>query len=185
MAVIDIGAAAINRGSSVSWYCKVGKENPADASGTITTIEIWMNSKLTASTAVETVIDEGSNVLSTRDWVNIGVVPSGSKQTYSGLDIDVETGDYLGVGYSGGGGSLGSIERDLSGEGYWDGGTTNTPYSSTSMTWYADRTLSLYGEGETAPPPGPTGKSSWEFRASNRRRIAMGKSAFYPDLTLG
>ena len=153
---IDIGAAATNRGAylSLASYTAVGKENPSNDTGTIDSVEIWMFSAVSDYLQVATFIDEGSDVLTTRDYENLGACASGSKQTFSGLDMDVTTGDYLGAGLSAI--SAAKIEKDNSGEGYWTkNGVGNIPATSVQFTWTAGRTISLYGTGET-PVVAPT-----------------------------
>jgi hypothetical protein len=96
---------------------------------------------------IGTFIDGGSNVFTCRDSESIGAVSAGSKQTFSGLSINVATGDYFGTNDKGS--PSGSIERDSSGQGYWRYvGECIDPSDSQTFTWYADRTMSLYGEGE-------------------------------------
>ena len=96
MATIDIGAAALDRDSQFFPYTFVLKDNPANADGSITSVELWAKTDL-SNCEVATFIDEGSDTFSTRDYETIGSVTSGSKQTFSGLDMDVQTGDYIGT----------------------------------------------------------------------------------------
>ena len=94
---IDIGDAAINRGSYANYGDTIIiKNNPANASGKIISIEIWANSNL-SNVEVATFYVVSGNNLSTRDTHTIGSVTAGSKQTFSGLDITGEAGDYLGA----------------------------------------------------------------------------------------
>jgi hypothetical protein len=146
MADVDIGSPAIDRaGNQAITYTRVEKGNPANDNGTITSVEIWAYSDLSGC-EIATFIDEGSNVLSTRDYETIGSVTSGSKQTFSGLDMDVQTGDYIGIHGSGG-----NIEDDWSGgAGQWMKSGDYIPCSSETFNSYANFTLSLYGEG--GPP---------------------------------
>jgi hypothetical protein len=139
---IDIGAAAVDRSLylTVSWT-RIDKNNPANADGAIDTVEIWAYSNL-SDCEVATFIDEGSNVFSTRDSETIGAVTAGSKQTFSGLDMDVQAGDYIGIHSS-----AGNIERDNSGDGYWYASGDYIPCSSQGFNFTADRSLSLYGTG--------------------------------------
>ena len=145
MAPITIGAAAIDRtkyGAITSTI--VGKEGAASGSGKINSVEIWLDVDYWdgADVEVATFIDEGSNVLSTRGSELLGDVAKGSKQTFSGLDMDVVAGDYLGI-Y----GTAGLIEQDWTGgEGLWYLVDDRIPCSSVTFNWLADRTISLYGE---------------------------------------
>ena len=151
MAVITIGAAATDR-ADYSSGTNVNIGGPADGTGTITSIEIWITQTTTIEAA--TFIDEGSNVLSTRDYESLGSVTGGSKQTISGLSIDVQTGDYIG---SHGSFTFAGIEYDTSGgSGKWRTTGDSIPASSVTFTLTADAVVSLYGTGETAPEI-PTG----------------------------
>lgn len=145
MALIDIGAAAIDRGSySYTNYTIVGKENPANDTGTIIIVEIWAASNL-SNCEVATFENLFGNYLSTRDTETIGSVTSGSKQTFSGLDMDVQTGDYLGVYFS-----SGEIEEDTSGDGFWRASGDSIPCTGEEFASLINRTISLYGTSEAA-----------------------------------
>lgn len=142
---IDIGSAAIDRAYANSiadtW---IVKENPANANGTITSIEIYCNQAL-QNCEVATFYSTGIDEFSTRDTHFIGTVTAGSKQTFSGLDIDVETGDYLGYYASGG-----KDENDNSGTGVWFKYDTDAiPCTETGFTFIDDATISFYGTGTT------------------------------------
>jgi hypothetical protein len=172
---IDIGAAAIDRSLylTVTWT-RIDKNNPANADGTIDTVEIWAYSDL-SDCEVATFIDEGSNVLSTRDSETLGSVTSGSKQTFSGLDMDVQTGDYIGIHSS-----AGNIERDNSGDGYWYAAVDYIPCSSQGFNFTADRSLSFYGMGTegggaTEKQSSDTGTGA-DARTSGNPLVAIGGS---------
>ena len=145
MGAIDIGSAATDRDSShITDYTIVSFDNPANDTGTIDTIEVWADTSLT-SFQVATFIDEGSNVLSTRDSETIGNVTSGSMQTISGLDMDVVAGDYIGF-YA----SAGQVERSNSvGVGYWYLSGDSIPAASVAFSWLGlTRNSSIYGTGK-------------------------------------
>lgn len=144
---IDIGADAIDRLSSgvVTWT-RIGKDNPANASGTITSVEIWAYTEI-SDCIVGTFYTTNGNTLKCRDSEAIGTVTAGSKQTFSGLSIAVEAGDYLGI-Y----GTAGAIERHTSGyNGIWAiGGEYIDPGDEATFNWYAGDAISLYGTGTEA-----------------------------------
>lgn len=175
MADIDIGAAAVNRSESTSLiFTQIGKENSANDTGIITVVEVWLNSQCTEFQAF-TAIDEGSNVLSSRDYENLGVTWAGSKKIFSGLNMDVETGDYLGCSTEGGG-SVGATERANSGEGYWTLEAKNIlPISSVGFSFGSGRTISLYGEGTFPAPDPPTNVAATENQ-SDKSVITWTKS---------
>ena len=95
---IDIGLEAINRLASwsISARTLVGKDNPANGTGTITDVDVWLDLSVSSDVWFGTFSAAG-NVLTCRDSESVGAVASGSKQSFSGLDIDVTTGDYLGA----------------------------------------------------------------------------------------
>lgn len=154
---IDIGTAATDRGSSTSiyTYTVVAVENPANDTGTITACEIWLNTKVgTADTWVGTFSAVG-NVLTCRDSETLGDVPTGSMQSYSGLDIDVTTGDYFGCKDRNA--STCAIEMDTSGAGgvWYVSGEYIDADDSTTFSLLSTWQMSLYGTGtEGAPPAG-------------------------------
>ena len=142
---IDIGAAAIDRGSDLAGsYTMVAAENPANASGTIDTVEVWLNAQCT-SFDVAMFEQVSANTFTTRDTENEGTVAAGSKQTLI-TDLTVVTGDF--IGWYGNG--TGSIERDLVGTGYWVEVADYIPCTNQVITFYATRTISLYGTGTEA-----------------------------------
>ncbi|MBA7586770.1 hypothetical protein ES708_28775 [subsurface metagenome] len=161
MALIDIGAEAKDRGGVWSKnYTLIGKDNPANASGTITSIEIWAASSMTIC-RVGTFYTTNGNTLKCRDSAIIGEVADNAKRTFtedskgSPLAITVESGDYIGMIYE-----TGSIERDLEGyAGLWSKlGAYIDPGDEAAYGFVEGDAISLYGTGET--PPGWTGKVS-------------------------
>ena len=141
---IDIGMPAINRGSSFSPFTIVNIGNPANDSGKITSVEIWSLNDLTACEVATFFVVSGNN-LSTRDHEAIGNITKGSKQTFP-VDLNVETGDYLGMYFT-----IGNIERDTSGyDGCWFLSGDNIPCSDVTFSVVAGDAISLYGTGTTA-----------------------------------
>ena len=87
------------------------------------------------------------NNLSTRDTETIGTVTAGSKQTFSGLNLDVVAGDYIGIYYSDG-----YIERDDTGADYWIIFEDRIPCTNITFTLNTEKEISLYGTGTAVPP---------------------------------
>jgi len=138
---IDIGSAAIDRGETlVSGYTLIEKNNPANASGIITSVEIWANATL-INCEVATFYVESGNYLSTRDYEYIGSVTSGAKRTFT-VDLDVEAGDYIGLYYSDG-----SLDGDAFGDGRWYIAADVIPCDNQVFSFIAGKTQSLYGTG--------------------------------------
>jgi len=141
--VINIGMPAIDRGASLGSYTLINIGNPANASGKITSVEIWASGYLENCEVATFFVVSGNN-LSTRDYEAIGGVHHGSKQTFP-VDLDVEVGDYIGVYYT-----SGSIERDTSGyDGCWYTNTDQIPCTDFTFSTSSGSAISLYGTGAT------------------------------------
>ena len=143
---IDVGSAASDRGSTgAAGITRVDKANSANDTGTIDTFEIWAATNMTGTNKVGTFHGSGTTYTN-RDGETIGTVTAGSKQTFSGLDCDVTSGDFAGV-YQ----SVGRLEYDTSGgsDVYYDTGDQFGTGAQT-YTQMADDAISLYGTGETA-----------------------------------
>ncbi len=153
---IDIGADAIDRNIYHNGgYTLVGMDNPANGTGTIDEVEIYFYSN--AESVEVATFSASGNDLTTRDSEAIGSVTAGSKQTFSSLDMDVATGDYLGT-YNPGS-TAGRIESWGVGAGAWWLQSDEIPCSSETFSVYADYIISLYGTGET-PAVGIQDKSA-------------------------
>lgn len=143
MALIDIGSPATARPSNTtSGYTYVNTENPANATGKINVIQIYCIIAL-EDCEVATFYIVSGDYLSTRGTHTIGTVTAGSKQTFSGLDIDVEIEDYIGIHYTGG-----NIRQDE--EGYLGKLNRFGDYiPCTNQLFFLEEgdTLSLYGIG--------------------------------------
>lgn len=143
---IDIGSPAIVRAQSASGQTMILKDNPSNGAGEITSIEIYSWNELT-DVVVATFYVVVGNYLSTRDYHTIGTVSGGSKQTFPGLELTVEAGDYIGIYFY-----VGSIYRDVSvPAGVWYRSGNNIPCDNIIFSAVPNYTLSLYGEG--GPPP--------------------------------
>ena len=141
---IDIGEPAIDRDNKI-YYSRtfVNQGNPANDSGSITSVEIWTNIEITNCEVATFYVVNGNN-LSTRDTEFIGTVLKGAKRTFN-VDLDVEAGDYLGIWVP-----VGAIEYDSSGgEGIWRNEEDQIPCTNVAFTVDADCVLSLYGTGTT------------------------------------
>jgi len=140
---IDVGMPAIDRASTLGLYTLVNKGNPANITGTVTKVKIWNAISMTGC-KVASFYEGAANVLSTRNYVTIGDVPSGySEHTVS---LDFNAGDYIGICYT-----TGNIEQDTAGfDGVWyTSSNDNIPCTNVTFTVLANRAISLYGEGIT------------------------------------
>ncbi len=147
---IDIGCAAITRtqtGNKDTTF--VNKGNPANDSGTITSIEIYA---YTGQSLVDCEVATFyrpdpigfPNKLSTRDTEFIGAVAAGAKSTFA-VSLDVQAGDYIGCKFTGG-----YIWTDETGEdGLWRAVADYIPCTNESFPFLSGGCVSLYGTGET------------------------------------
>lgn len=145
--MIDIGNLAINRNSAAGVQTSVATINPANASGKITSVEIYPSVTL-SNCEVATFYVVSGNYLSTRDTHAIGTVTGGEKGIFSGLDITVKEGDYIGIYYT-----AGQLERTTGSGGLFlaaDGIPCTNVLFTESVAWSH---ISCYGTGETPPFP--------------------------------
>lgn len=152
---VDIGAPAIDRPDYLTTaYTFIAQDNPANENDQITSVEIWVKSNLSNCEVATFYEVSGSPPLvnfSTRDSETLGNVTSGSKQTFSGLDMTAVTGDLIGY-YC----SAGEIEATLSGgAGIFRKSGDYVPCSDETFdNEYATAyVMSLYGEGEAEETP--------------------------------
>jgi len=144
-AAIDIGSLATDRTSNMESWTMVNKDNPANESGKITSVEIWARTGWDLiNCEVATFYVVSGNNLSTRDSQAIGTVTGGSKQTIP-VDLEVEAGDYIGIWYT-----AGMLKLDGAGyAGVWRVAGDNIPCMNVEFdgTTLPDATASLYGTG--------------------------------------
>ena len=96
MATIDVGSGATDILSSFpKGYTLVDFVNPANDTGTLDTFEIWAATGMTD--AVVGTFSGSGTTYNDRDYESIGSVTSGSKQTFTGKNCDVASGDFLGI----------------------------------------------------------------------------------------
>jgi len=181
---IDIGPAAIERSSYSSSATRIAEGNPANDTGWITSVEIWAYSNM-LNTEVATFEEVSGDTFTTRDSEALGTVTSGSKQTFSGLDMDVATGDYLGAYWTDG-----RIEKDNSGSGYWYvEGADHIPCTSQAFSHtLTDRDMSLYGTGDTVAETQtitPSGIATVEALGSHQVNLEIAPSGLASVEALG
>ncbi len=145
MGAIDIGPGAINREYDYGYNdTLIDKTNPSNGTGTLTSVEFWF---LADAAGVKVGTFSGSDTsYDDRDYETIGAVTAGSKQTFSGLNCDVVSGDFLGVFYS-----SGTIEMA------YPGGVALYAYTGDAFgkgvltyTYKDPCMISIYGTGATA-----------------------------------
>jgi len=145
---IDVGSAAIDRAgnSDLSDYTFIAAENPANESGTINHIEVYIYSD-TGTIEVASFYKTNGNTFSTRGStgvleVEVGLNVYNAPGDFTAFDINI--GDYIGIH---GVGSTIRIEQDSSGDGKWYKPGDYIPCTDTLFSWLVDRTISLYATG--------------------------------------
>ncbi|MBA7498283.1 hypothetical protein ES704_01018 [subsurface metagenome] len=144
---IDIGMPAIDRGGYIREKTLINKGNPANADGKITNVEIYAVYGDLTDCWVATFYrpDPGGfpNNFTTRDYVELGTVAVGESNHI--VDLDVHTGDYLGIWVS----KSGYISTTAAGEsGVWSTQNNHIPCTNYNFDWtYTDDAISLYGTG--------------------------------------
>jgi hypothetical protein len=141
---IDVGSAATDRASNtMNDYTWILVNNPANDTGALDTIEVWANSNLAGFVAGT--FDGSGTSYTPRDSESIGNVTSGSKQSFTGLDISIETGDLLGYFTT-----TGYAEADYFGGAgcYYKSGNQFAAGTQTYAS-IANYEISLYGTGDT------------------------------------
>lgn len=136
---INAGYEAIDRDTSLGIRTAISKGNPADATGTILSVEIWALSEL-SNCEVATFYEGAANTFTTRDNEAIGTVTAGSKQTFN-VNLDVQAGDYIGLYYS-----AGTLELSTTGgAGAWWVAFDCIPCTDQLFDSYDNYMMSLYG----------------------------------------
>lgn len=146
---IDIGPGAVDRTDDDIWsYTVVLLDNPANATGTITSIEVWAQANITGLRVGIFYLVSGTTY-KCRSSVTIGNVAAGAKRTFTAPDdfaaLDVVAGDFIGSYFSGG-----NIEAEPAGDGQmYKKGEFIDPGDQADYEAFIN-TESLYGTGEEA-----------------------------------
>jgi hypothetical protein len=151
---ISIGSGAIDRVTQGTPYTIIDKGNPANATGTLTSVSIYVNSNLGALSMATFYLVSGTNY-STRDYVDLGNTLTGLI-TFSPVSIDTTLGDYLGYTCT-----TGYVDRDTTGTNmcWYDDGDM-IPCTNNTFFVY-DMTYSLSGTGtESGGTPSITNSPS-------------------------
>lgn len=153
---IDVGCAeVINRDSTDgAGYSTVLEENPANATGTIDHIEIYIGSA--GDIEIASFYKTNGNIFSTRGYTGaltcvVGFNEFDAPEDFTAFDIN--EGDYIG-GYW----VSATVDRDSTGSfGKWTSWGDKVPCTDWTGTYYTPRTVSLYATGSTGEAP-PTAK---------------------------
>jgi len=143
MGAIDIGSGAANYNSTLEdSYTYIDLGNPANDTGTLTQFQTYFKSD--GSNFVMGTFDEtGTDEYDDRDYETIGSVASKSLQTFSGLDCDVQSGDFIGCYFT-----AGQLEfASVGSEGYCNVLGSQFGAGATTYTCSGSGTCALYGTG--------------------------------------
>jgi len=171
---VDIGSPAIEGNFDDFETTNVNKDNPANASGRITSIEIWAATNITGLKVATFYVVSG-NYLSARDVETIGAVTAGSIQTFE-VNLEVQEGDYLGCYFTGG--TIACEEPDHSGYWYQAGDQT----SCTNIEFVGTEnisTMSLYGTGISVIQKTYANISPCELLVNDNGSTSAGGTDFY------
>jgi len=143
-----MGAPAIDRAGLLSGSNTiVSADNPANDTGTITSVEIWASSTLNDVEVATFFLVSGTNY-TTRGTHTIGTVTGGSKQTFSGLEIPVQAGDLIGMFWPSPAGQQLEIDFDGFAGRYYKAGD-HIPCTNETFTLLGGDAFSIYGIGTT------------------------------------
>ena len=121
-------------------YTQVDKKTPADGTGTITTVEVWLRASTTAT--IIAIFSESGGYLTARDYESVGAL-SEDYNSFS-VNLDVVEGDYIGIYYEGG-----EVENTPgAATGIWYKAGDQTQCVGVGFTSYAVAFLSLKGTSE-------------------------------------
>jgi hypothetical protein len=140
---LDVGPGAIDRTNSLlTGRTRIAAANPVNATGRVTSIELWFSNYDVNGAGVKVAtFSKSGSIFTPRAVATIGVVTKGSKQTFA-VSLAAETGDYIGM-YS----SSGELETDtVGGSGLWSAVGDYTG-SATTYTEAAGYEPSIYGSG--------------------------------------
>jgi len=144
IASIDMGNEAINRSGFVyPTITFIDNANPANYTGTLTSIQVWATTNLTGL-RVGTFYNVSGTTYKCRDSETIGSVTAGSLQTFT-VDIDVVAGDYIGCYFA-----SGWLEASdtLTSTLYYKVGEYIDPNDSATFSTTGNNGISLYATGQ-------------------------------------
>ena len=153
MATIDIGSEATDRAGVQYMGTKtyISVDNPANDTGVLDTFELYAVSGYNLTETFVGTFSYSGLTHTMRDSESLGTVTSGSKQTFTGKNCTVNSGDRFGVFASDG-----RLEGLTTGGGnlyYYSGNMFDGTPRDTKLA--AGDTISVYATGETAGG-GPT-----------------------------
>jgi hypothetical protein len=151
MAVITIGNDVSDRASArnCNGTTYIDANVAANGTGTLDTFELWLSAESFHDFYIGTFYGSSTS-WTNRDYENLGVVAYGSKQTFTGKNCDVETGDCLGM-YS----ISNTIEYTASGAGRLYKSGSQFGAGTQTYTASTSHTFSIGATGTTAAAGNP------------------------------
>jgi len=148
---IDVGPGAdYGSGYQGTNETCVDSHNAANDTGALDYFELYYTSDAGNASDVKVGTFSGTAPdFTSRDSESIGTVTAGSKQTFSGKDCDVTTGDFIGEYHNDGGITNRSGVAD--GEAYKKAGDQFGAGQQTYSSIGAEKAIGIYGTGETPP----------------------------------
>lgn len=139
---INVGSPAIDRNNYyTSGYTDILLANPATEAGIINTVSIYVNSAITGL-KVGVFYSTGSGTFRCRSYAAIGNAVVGLN-VFSGLNITVNVGDYIGTYFSGG--RIDAVQT--TGEaGVYEASGDKFSGTNDAYTLYTDTTMSALGQ---------------------------------------
>jgi len=148
---IDVGSNAENRSSAANMhtYTRIDYNNAANEDGSLDTVEAYF-ATVTADNSfrVGTFHDNSSASFTCHAAYEIGEIDAVGYQIYTGLDIDILTGEFIGADTAGESPRL-AIDRDLSGYSgvYYKAGAQCVADNTQTYDLYSEDCISLEGSG--------------------------------------
>ena len=143
---IDLGSAAINRNTTMGLgNTRILLDNPAGSDGVITSVEIWMDAPPDSYNVLVGTFYGTPPSFTCRDYANIGHIENAAKRTVSGLSIEAQSGDYLGVYCA----TFGAVieASDSGGSGVYHKAGNQMESGEQTYSLLSDYDISLYATG--------------------------------------
>ncbi|MFA5436359.1 MAG: hypothetical protein WC372_10025, partial [Candidatus Neomarinimicrobiota bacterium] len=140
MGVIDVGGFPAKFGRWNTARTILGNWNAANDTGYINYVEIQLDLYSATASKIGTFSGSGTS-WDDRDYENTGAITQGSKQTLSGLDITISSGDIMGFYSADGsiayGNQTGGYLLDVSGDKFGSGSATYSSNTNVTVLLYA------------------------------------------------
>ena len=145
MPALDVGSEAIDRSSySLLNYTYIVEENPCNIDGIVTLVEVWVYEAM-ENVSVALFEQVAPDTFTSRSQEFLGNIPVGYSSHV--VSLTAKAGEYIGI-YS----TLGKIEKQNVGVGYWSRDSNKIPCTDWLFAYSTPRSISLYGTGVPLGP---------------------------------